>query len=49
MQFFGSKRNSEKMDIVALLLKRKETKDTFLISIERLNNAAFGEEIAVGL
>ena len=36
------------MDIVALLLKRKETKDTFLI-LERLNNAAFGEEIAVGL
>ena len=37
------------MLIVALLLKIKEKRVIFCISLERLNNAVFGNEIAVGL
>ena len=41
MQWFGSK-------IVKKGAKSKEAND-ILISLEQLNNAVFGEEIAVGL
>ena len=49
MQLFGSKFEKIK-HVAALLLKIKEQKDIFCcISLERLKNAVFGKEIAVGL
>ena len=37
------------MHKVALLQQHKGTNDIFCISLERLNNAVFGKEIAAGL